>query len=254
MQASDTTSIFTETLRDKNNPCLLSGEEIQDSIIYIPLQTFHPILPLNKPGHIAGSLIYTLIFLIIFAFLRIRSKGLFSLMLSVLIKRKKYELVLNEGITANLGYYILALFLSFSILATGIGYFSFHDFYLKPILYIFCFFMLYHIGTLCIVRLLAWTFNIRHIKEEVIVNIWTYNVLIGLFISPLVLALFFVKLFALPLLIKIIAICLVMFYLVKLIRWFEILFAYRVSILYMILYLCALEVIPLLILYKYVAF
>ena len=106
---------------------------------------------------------------------------------------------------------------------------------------------------LCTVRLLAWTFNIRNVKEEVIVNIWTYNILIGLFLSPLVLSLFFVKLFALPLLAKIITICLVMFYLVKLIRWFEILFTYRVSILYMILYLCALEVIPLLILYKYVA-
>ena len=60
-------------------------------------------------------------------------------MLSVLIKRKKYELILNEGIPSNLGYYILALFLSFSILATGIAYFSFHAFYLKPIIYIFCF-------------------------------------------------------------------------------------------------------------------
>ncbi|CCZ81059.1 DUF4271 domain-containing protein [Odoribacter laneus] len=253
MQAPDTNFIYTETTGDKSNPCFIAGEERQDSVIYIPLKSFNPILPLNKPGHIAGSLIYTLVFLIIFAFLRIRSKGLFSLMLSVLIKRKKYELILNEGIPSNLGYYILALLLSFSILATGIAYFSFHAFYLKPIIYIFCFLILYHICTLCTVRLLAWTFNIRNVKEEVIVNIWTYNILIGLFISPLVLSLFFVKLFALPLLAKIITICLVMFYLVKLIRWFEILFTYRVSILYMILYLCALEVIPLLILYKYVA-
>ena len=108
MQAPDTNFIYTETTGDKSNPCFIAGEERQDSVIYIPLKSFNPILPLNKPGHIAGSLIYTLVFLIIFAFLRIRSKGLFSLMLSVLIKRKKYELILNEGIPSILGYYILA--------------------------------------------------------------------------------------------------------------------------------------------------
>ena len=85
MQASDTNFIYTETTGDKSNPCFIAGEERQDSVIYIPLKSFNPILPLNKPGHIAGSLIYTLVFLIIFAFLRIRSKGLFSLMLSVRI-------------------------------------------------------------------------------------------------------------------------------------------------------------------------
>lgn len=253
MDTSDTIFIATPIFTDQNNSCFISQKEIQDTVIYLPLKTFNPILPLNKPGHVAGSLIYTLFFLSIFAFLRIRSKGLFSLMLNVLVKRKKYELILNEGISSNLGYYILALFLSFSILATGIEYFSFHDFYLKPIFSIFCFLLLYHLCILCIVHLLAWTFNIRNIKEEVIVNLWTFNILIGLFISPLVLSLFFVKLFALPLLVKIITICLVMFYLVKLVRWLEILFAYKVSILYMILYLCALEVIPILMLYKYVA-
>ena len=78
MQAPDTNFIYTETTGDKSNPCFIASEERQDSVIYIPLKSFNPILPLNKPGHIAGSLIYTLVFLIIFAFLRIRSKGLLA--------------------------------------------------------------------------------------------------------------------------------------------------------------------------------
>ena len=86
--------------------------------------------------------------------------------------------------------------------------------------------------------------------DEVIVNLWTYNILSGLLISPFVIAIFFVKSFAVIPLLKIVGAILLM--IVKIIRWIEILITHRVSILYMILYLCALEIMPLLVLYKMV--
>ena len=80
----------------------------------------------------------------------------------------------------------------------------------------------------------------------------TYNILSGLLISPFVIAIFFVKSFAVIPLLKIVIFGAILLMIVKIIRWIEILITHRVSILYMILYLCALEIMPLLVLYKMV--
>ena len=66
------------------------------------------------------------------------------------------------------------------------------------------------------------------------------------------LAIFFVKSFAVIPLLKIVIFGAILLMIVKIIRWIEILITHRVSILYMILYLCALEIMPLLVLYKMV--
>ncbi|MDE5639228.1 MAG: DUF4271 domain-containing protein, partial [Odoribacter sp.] len=76
-----------------------------------------PKILLNKTENLTGSLIYSIVFLIIFAVIRLRGKNLFSLLLHVVAKKKRYEIILNEGIIQNLVYYFLSLFLSFSILS-----------------------------------------------------------------------------------------------------------------------------------------
>ena len=116
----------------------------------------------------------------------------------------------------------------------------------------FLFLFLYHFLLLLIVRLFGWTFNAKNMADEVIVNLWTYNILSGLLISPFVIAIFFVKSFAVIPLLKIVIFGAILLMIVKIIRWIEILITHRVSILYMILYLCALEIMPLLVLYKMV--
>ena len=108
----------------------------------------------------------------------------------------------------------------------------------------------WHLLLICILRLCSWTFNTRAAGEESIINLWAYHIVGGLIVSPFVLATFFVKEFAIPLMIRITVMCLILFYLVKFARWVGILFAYKVPIFYMILYLCALEVIPWLVLYR----
>ena len=82
----------------------------EDTVIIVPLRDFAPRILLHKPENLAGSLIYTIIFLIIFAVIRLRGKNLFSLLMNVVAKKKKYEIVLNEGITQNLVYYFTRYF------------------------------------------------------------------------------------------------------------------------------------------------
>lgn len=233
--------------------CLLQKEET-DAIVICPIerQYLSQIL-LKKNENIAGSLIYMIVFLIIFAFVRMRGKDLLVNLLNILIKRKKTEIILNEGISSNLVCYILSLLLSFSSISTAIVCLTTDEFNPLPILYICIGLTLYHFFLLGLIKFLGWTFNARHTASEVIANLWTYHIMSGLLIAPFIIAAFFVKSFAVESLLNIVLCILILFQFFKFIRWVEILFAHRVLILYMILYLCALEVMPLLILYKIAA-
>lgn len=253
MKTADSTYIFTDTLQKFSflppREAILSPDRTE-SLAYASPEPRLPIEPLHKTENLALWLGYSIIFLILFAFLRLRGKELFPLLWGVIRKRKKYENVLNEGITQNSVYYILALFLSFSILSIGAVYVIGRQESYEIVLPVFGILCAYHILTLIFLRLAAWTFEAKTASVEAVINLWAFNIVTGLFIAPLVIALFFVKPFAALVLLKIIIICFTLFYLVKILRWLEILLAYRVPIFYMILYLCALEVLPFLTLYK----
>jgi len=248
MQNTSTTYSLFENTAQKD--CLYIVPSSADTTVLVPLKQFAPRILLNKPHNIAGSLIFTIIFLIVFAVIRLRGKNLLSLLLTVILKKKKYGLVLNEGIIQNILYYILGIFLSFSSLAIGISHFIPEPFNWKTVASLFLFLIGWHLYFLLIIRICSFVFNCKTAGEEAIINLWAFHIMTGLLISPFVLSVFFVKTFAVNLLIKTTAICLILFYVVKFIRWVEILFTYRVSIFYMILYLCTLEVIPLLTAYK----
>lgn len=235
--------------------CLLQEEPTSvDTIIISPIERqYLPQVLLKGNDNMLADLIFTTVFLIVFAFVRLRGKDLLPNLLNVIIKRKKAEIVLNEGISSNLVCYILSLLLSFSVIATGIVYLSTSQFQSLPIFYIFLGLTFYHFFLLGLVKMLGWTFNARNTAAEAIVNLWTYHIMGGLLIAPFVIALFFVKSYATLPLLNIVVFGAGLFLFVKLLRWVEILFAHRVLILYMILYLCALEVMPLLILYKITA-
>lgn len=251
MQNTNTTYSLYDTLRGDSATSGFMPPE--DTVITVPLKDFAPRILLHKPENLTGSLIYTIVFLIIFAVIRLRGKNLFPLLMNAVAKKKKYEIILNEGITQNLVYYFLSLFLSFSILSIAFTYLTRQDFDLHRILYILLYLFGWHLFFICILWICSRIFNSRAAGEESIANLWAYHIIGGLMISPFILATFFVKAFAIPLMIKITVMCLILFYLVKFIRWIGILFSYKVPIFYMILYLCALEVIPWLVLYKLLA-
>ena len=233
--------------------CSLEKADTEAITICPAERHYLPQIQLKANENVLGNLIFTIVFLMIFAFVRLRGKDLLSNLLNVLVKRKKAEVILNEGISSNLVCYVLSLILSFSIISTGIIYLTTGTFEIMPILYLFAAFIFYHFFLLGLFKLLGWTFNARNTAAEAIVNLWTYHIMTGLLVAPFVIALFFVKSYAIVPLLNVVIFSLILFQVVKFIRWLEILFAHRVLILYMILYLCALEVMPLLILYKMTA-
>ncbi len=216
-------------------------------------RSYLPQIPLKTNENVLGNLIFTIVFLMVFAFVRLRGKDLLPNLLNILVKRKKAEVILNEGISSNLVCYVLSLILSFSAISTGIIFLSSGNFEIIPILYLFAILIFYHFILLGLFKLLGWTFNAQGTAAEAIVNLWTYHIMAGLLVAPFVIAIFFVQSYAIILLLNVVIFSLILFQVVKFIRWLEILFAHRVLILYMILYLCALEVMPLFILYKMMA-
>ena len=88
----------------------------------MPAGRFLPSTQLEHNKDLFGNVLFTVGFLIIFAFVRLRGKDLFYNLLNTLLKRKKAEIILNEGISSNLICYILSLCLSFSIISIGIVY------------------------------------------------------------------------------------------------------------------------------------
>ncbi|MEG2556635.1 MAG: DUF4271 domain-containing protein [Odoribacter sp.] len=248
----NTTYFLSNAIR-KDSLYLFDQPEIDTFEICAPVSHLFPYVPLKSNSNIFENLGFTIFFFIIFAFVRLRGKDLFNNLLSILIKRKKVEVLLTEGISSNLICYLLSLCLSFSVISACIVFVGYQSFFNIYSLYIFSGLLLYHFVGLIIVRLLGWAFKARNTADEVIVNLWTFHILMGLLIAPFVFSIFFVREFAVIPLLKIVIFGSVLLILVKFIRWVEILFAHRVSILYMILYLCVLEIIPLLIVYKVVA-
>ena len=74
--------------------------------IYMPAGRFLPSTQLEHNKDLFGNVLFTVGFLIIFAFVRLRGKDLFYNLLNTLLKRKKAEIILNEGISSNLICYI----------------------------------------------------------------------------------------------------------------------------------------------------
>ena len=75
--------------------------------IYMPAGRFLPSTQLEHNKDLFGNVLFTVGFLIIFAFVRLRGKDLFYNLLNTLLKRKKAEIILNEGISSDLLYSIL---------------------------------------------------------------------------------------------------------------------------------------------------
>ena len=258
LPASDSTSNTTTTYFyskiNRDRSLLNSGETAVDTFeIYSPDPHYLPSVPLKTNNNLWGNLLFTVLFMILFAFVRLRGKDLFYNLFNILIKRKKVEIILNEGISSNLICYVLSLVLSYSVLSALITYIIHQEFLTISSFYIFTGLFLYHFLLLLLVRLLGWTFDAKVVADEVMVNIWTYHISTGLWVAPFIIASFFIQKFAVVSLLKLVIASILFLLIVKIIRWIEILFSHRVSILYMILYLCALEIMPLLILFKVVA-
>ncbi len=209
-----------------------------------------------KDGDISftsGLLVYIVAYLVLVALLRLQGRGFLPAVYLYFFSQKKGSALLPEGIRQNYFFILLSVCLSFASLAMLITFFASHPFSFSDASFFFLVIFGYYILLLGAVRLFGWTFNHRHCASDVILNLRVSAIVFGLSSSPLILALFFVKASAVGTLLHVILGLFIILLIFRFIRLIKILYGYKVSILYMILYLCGLEIVPILVLYKLLA-
>lgn len=221
-----------------------------DTLSRMPDDDYFVGIPLERNEEMVSCVIYTFVFMLFFALLRFRGKNLLQKLLQTVWQRKNAEVLLSDGIVNNSYYYLLALSLSFSIPSLAFSYYQYGGFQMNVVLILFIFFIGYHLWILFVIKVLGWCFNRKNIAQELIAHVWAMNIIGGMLFAPLVIAMVFMKTFAIETILSILFYGSCIYLLYRFIRWNVILFANRVSILYMILYLCALEIVPLMIFYK----
>lgn len=117
-------------------------------------------------------------------------------------------------------------------------------------LYSFLILVVVYSGKAIIIRLMGYIFGTIKESKEYLHTVFIYNKNLGVFLLPITLSVPFIALYATPMLLNFGLFITLVFYLFRLFRGFKILFRQHVSIFYMILYLCALEILPLLMIYK----
>lgn len=193
---------------------------------------------------------YAIFFLGMIAFLRLEGKGILPLFFLYVFSRKRTGNAIRENLIQSDIYGWCVLFLSYSVLSLGIAFLWEGDFSWYISLLAFLCLLGYQLSYFTIISLLGWTFNASRCASDACLMIRSVNVITGLLLSPFILSLFFIHERFIPLFVGIMGIILLFCFLVKWIRLFGILFDCKISVFYMILYLCILEIIPLLVLYK----
>lgn len=102
-----------------------------------------------------------------------------------------------------------------------------------------------------VIRTIGYIFNGKRESKEYWHSVFIYNKNLGLFLLPIILSAPFIAKHAVPLLLNIGILLALSLYILRLTRGLKILFRQHVSIFYMILYLCALEILPLLVILKF---
>ena len=120
----------------------------------------------------------------------------------------------------------------------------------KEFALVFIGFSLLYLGKIIVIKSLGYIFKGTKESKEYQFTIFLYNKNLGLFLFPVIIALPFVQAYAVEGLIYTGVVMVLFFYVLRIYRGLKILFRKHVSLFYMILYLCALEILPLLMIYK----
>ena len=127
---------------------------------------------------------------------------------------------------------------------------SVQEYGFKEFSLIFLAILLLYLGKVVVVRSLGYVFKGNNESKEYIFTTFLYNKNLGLFLFPVIIGLPFVQAYAVKWLMYIGIFMIFFFFILRIVRGLKILFRKHVSIFYMILYLCALEIFPLLMIYK----
>ena len=191
-------------------------------------------------------LVYSILFFGLLLFVRLSGKSLFGYFFT----RKNQKKIYSEGHHPSYVLSILTFIFSASSISMFVVYWMSGTFMLETFFIVLGLLFAYHLLILGWVSLAGWTFNALPCAKEVRGYLWGYNTVLGLLLAPFVIALFYVQSESKQTLIYIIFVIFFIYLIFRFIRLIKILFDFRVSILYMILYLCALEILPFLVLCK----
>ncbi|PKQ63517.1 hypothetical protein BZG02_09085 [Labilibaculum filiforme] len=100
------------------------------------------------------------------------------------------------------------------------------------------------------IRFVGYVFNGIKESKEYLHTVSIYNKNLGVILLPITISAPFIAQHSVPILLNTGLVLCLIFYVFRLFRGFKILFRQHVAIFYMILYLCALEILPLLMIYK----
>ena len=247
------------TENKKNNKVFLSDEKNSNKELYSITEKKIEF----KPRFIGQKLHFDWISLILFvSFILLGwiryffGKYLSSVVKSTISFQETSSLFRDKNSLSERVFILLNLFFvsNTSIFAMQIAHFYNFDFGVKQtfILYILIFSSL--IGLYIFRAMSSWFVGFLFLKQKVFaeyfhnVNIFSKN--IGLFLFPIVLILQFLTYEYIGIILYIGVFGIIILYFLQIIRSFQIIIRKKVSIFYMILYLCAFEIAPFLVIYK----
>jgi hypothetical protein len=217
-------------------------------------ETLVDAIPLRREGldlgFISGTLSCVIIYFLLLATLQSRGRGVLPALFNCFYRERHAGQLVEKRILPNRLPFFCALCLSFVALSLFAAYLTRGGFAPVTAALYFGFLLVYHFSLLGVVASQGWIFNVRGIAREVAVNLRIYHAVPGIVLSPLVFWLFYARPVVERVLLFAIVGTLALYLLLRCVRWVKILFKHGISIFYLILYLCALELLPLLVLYK----
>jgi len=166
-----------------------------------------------------------------------------NLFLEKNINMVKGSMIVNLLFVVNISLFAVNI-LNYVSLSSGL------DNGFKEFALIFLAILLLYVGKSIVIRSLGYVFKGKNECKEYLFTVFLYNKNLGLFLFPVIIALPFVRPQAMEWLVNIGLFMVFFFFILRIARGLKILLRKHVSIFYMILYLCALEIFPLLMIYK----
>lgn len=133
---------------------------------------------------ISSILIYTVVYLVFIALLRLRGRGFLTTVYTYFFNRKRGASLQSEGGIPNYFFVFLSVSLSFSILSMLMAFLIDPPFVFFNALIYFLIIFGYYFLVLGLVRLFGWAFNRRHCASEIILNLRTKRDRVGIIHIP----------------------------------------------------------------------
>jgi len=212
-----------------------------------------PITSFNSDWMV-GVLFFALILMAIIRFSF--SKFLFRVFDSIINYQTSSNLLLEKNMRNLRGSLFLNLLFYVNFTLFIVQYFvyilSLNQNHNNIVFFLYCFVGLVALygAKFIFIRFVGYIFNGIKESKEYLHTIFIYNKNLGVILLPITLSVPYITQHATPLLLNAGLILTLIFYILRLFRGVKILFRQHVSIFYMILYLCALEILPLLMIYK----